>query len=132
MKYLMLIAVDPSSRPADRAAGEKLMAEYQTFSQRIAGSGELVAADRLADAGTATSVRVRDGKTVLTDGPFAETTEQLGGFYIIDVPDLDRAVELAAQIPNARDGVVEVRPISAELGGQATPARPGTGRGPGR
>ena len=112
MKYLMLIAVDPSSRPADRAAGEKLMADYQTFSQRIAGSGELVAADRLADAGTATSVRVRDGKTVLTDGPFAETTEQLGGFYIIDVPDLDRAVELAAQIPNARDGVVEVRPIS--------------------
>jgi hypothetical protein len=113
MKYLMLIAVDPSSRPADRAAGEKLMAEYETFNQQIAGSGELVAADRLEVAGTATSVRVRDGKTVLTDGPFAETTEQLGGFYIIDVPDLDRALELAAQIPNARDGVVEVRPIAA-------------------
>jgi hypothetical protein len=113
MKYLMLIAVDPSSRPADRAAGEKLMAGYETFNQQIASSGELVAADRLEVAGTATSVRVRDGKTVLTDGPFAETTEQLGGFYIIDVPDLDRALELAAQIPNARDGVVEVRPIAA-------------------
>jgi hypothetical protein len=113
MKYLMLIAVDPSSRPADRAAGEHLMAAYETFNQQITGSGELVAADRLEVAGTATSVRVRDGKTVLTDGPFAETTEQLGGFYIIDVPDLDRALELAAQIPNARDGVVEVRPIAA-------------------
>ena len=113
MKYLMLIAVDPSSRPADRAAGEQLMAGYETFNQQIAGSGELVGGDRLEVAGTATSVRVRDGKTVLTDGPFAETTEQLGGFYIIDVPDLDRALELAAQIPNARDGVVEVRPIVA-------------------
>jgi len=113
MKYLMMIAVDRSSRPASLAAGEKLMAEYLAFNQRITGSGELVTGDRLEDAGTATSVRVRDGKTMLTDGPFAETTEQLGGFYIIDVPDLDRALELAAQIPNARDGVVEVRPIVA-------------------
>lgn len=113
MKYLMMIAVDRSSRPASRAAGETLMAEYQAFNQRITGSGELVTGDRLEDAGTATSVRVRDGKTLLTDGPFAETTEQLGGFYIIDVPDLDRALQLAAQIPNARDGVVEVRPIAA-------------------
>jgi hypothetical protein len=113
MKYLMLIAVDGSSRPADRAAGEKLMAEYQTFTEGITGSGELVAADRLAGAEAATCVRVRDGKTVLTDGPFAETTEQLGGFYIVEVPDLDRALQLAAQIPNARDGVVEVRPIAA-------------------
>jgi hypothetical protein len=113
MKYLMLIAVDPSNRPTDRAAGEKLMAGYEAFTQRVVGSGELVAADRLQTADTATSVRVRDGKTVLTDGPFAETTEQPGGFYIVDVPNLDRALELAVQIPNARDGVVEVRPIAA-------------------
>jgi hypothetical protein len=113
MKYLMLIAVDPSSRPADQVAGEKLMAEYQAFTEAIAGSGELVTADRLAGAEAATCARVRDGKTVLTDGPFAETTEQLGGFYLVDVPDLDRALELAARIPNARDGVVEVRPIAA-------------------
>lgn len=112
MKYLMLIAVDRSSPPADRVAGEKLMAEYQAFTEAIAGSGELVTGDRLAGAEAATCVRVRDGKTVLTDGPFAETTEQLGGFYLVDVPDLDRALELAARIPNARDGVVEVRPIA--------------------
>jgi hypothetical protein len=89
------------------------MAEYESFTSGIADSGELVTADRLADADTATCVRVRDGKMVLTDGPFAETTEQLGGFYIVDVPDLDRALALAAQIPNAWDGVVEVRPITA-------------------
>ncbi len=113
MRNLMMIAVDPSSRPAGRAAGEKLMAEYHAFNQRITGAGGLISGDRPEEAGTATSGRVRDGKTVLTDGPFAETTEQLGGFYIIDVPDLDRALQLAAQIPNARDGVVEVRPIAA-------------------
>lgn len=113
MKYLMLIAVDPASRPADRAAVEKLMAEYWAFTDGITGSGELVAADRLAGADTATCVRVREGKTVFTDGPFAESTEQLGGYYVVDVPDLDRALELAAQIPNARDGVVEVRPLAA-------------------
>jgi hypothetical protein len=111
MKYMLLIAVDPAHRPADQAAGELMMKDYYAFSQLIRDTNEFVAGEQLAGNDTATTVRVRDGKTAITDGPFAETTEQLGGFYIVDVPNLDRALELAALIPNARDGVIDVRPI---------------------
>ena len=78
------------------------MSEYLAFTQRIAESGELIAGDPLQGIDTATAVRVRDGKTSSTDGPFAETKEVLGGYYLVDVPDLDRAIELAAQIPRCR------------------------------
>ena len=109
MKYMLLIYTDPSAfNPAD---GEKLMGEYMAFTQEILDSGEMVAGDPLEAAETATSVRVRDGKRATTDGPFAETKEVLGGYYIVDVKDLDRAVELAGKIPDARTGSIEVRPV---------------------
>lgn len=111
MKYLLLIASDPKYAPADQAAGEKMMADYMAFTDLIAKSGELVAGDQLEGRDTATTVRIREGRTAITDGPFAETTEQIGGYYIVDVPHLDRALELAALIPSAHFGAVEVRPI---------------------
>ena len=109
MKYMLLIYSDPTAfNPAD---GEKIMGEYMAFTQEILDSGEMVAGDPLEGSETATSVRVRDAKRTTTDGPFAETKEVLGGYYIVDVKDLDRAVELAAKIPDSRTGVVEVRPV---------------------
>jgi hypothetical protein len=111
MKYLLLICDDPASWPTDSAEQETVTKEYATFTEAIAASGELAGGERLRGIEDATSVRVRNGKRTLTDGPFAETTEHIGGYYVVDVADLDRAVELAAQIPAARAGVVEVRPI---------------------
>jgi hypothetical protein len=104
MKYVLLIHDDPSRQ-------DDLTPEYMTFTKSILESGEMLGGDKLQGAETATSVRVRDGRTTTTDGPFAETKEVLGGYYIVDVKDLDRALELAAQIPSARYGTVEVRPI---------------------
>jgi hypothetical protein len=106
VKYLLLIADDPGA-PAD----ENVIKEYAAFTEGIVASGEMAGGERLHGVESATSVRVRNGRTVATDGPFAETKEQLGGYYIVDVTDLDRALELAARIPAARTGVVEVRPI---------------------
>jgi len=109
MKYMLLITNDPSQ--FDPANAEKMHQEYMAFTQEILDSGEMVAGDPLEGADTATTVRVRGGKRATTDGPFAETKEVLGGYYIVDVKDLDRAVELAAKIPDARNAGVEVRPI---------------------
>ena len=105
MKYVLLIHDDPNRT-------EDLTPEYMTFSQSILESGELLGGDKLEGVETATSVRVRDGRTSTTDGPFAETKEVLGGYYVVDVKDLDRALELASQVPSARFGTVEVRPIA--------------------
>jgi len=102
MKYMLLIYEDRSSVPDSDAAMEKILAEYHAFTRDIVESN---------GTDTATSVRVRGGKTAMTDGPFAETKEQLGGFYLVDVADLDRALELAARLPAARTGVIEVRPL---------------------
>ena len=107
MKYLLLIADDPAAV----AAAPDRTQEYIKFTEGIVASGEMVGGERLHGVDNATSVRVRNGRTLATDGPFAETKEQLGGYYLVDVSDLDRALELAAQIPAARTGVVEVRPI---------------------
>jgi hypothetical protein len=104
MKYVLLIHDDPNRQ-------DDLTPEYMTFTKSILESGEMVGGDKLQGPETATSVRVRDGRASITDGPFAETKEVLGGYYIVDVKDLDRALELAAQIPSARYGTVEVRPI---------------------
>src|SRR5437868_6214071 len=98
-----------------------MFADYGKFTQDIVNSGEFVAGDALAPVETATTVRVRGGERALTDGPFAETKEVLGGYYIVDVKDLDRAVELAALIPVAARGIdsIEVRPVmdvSAAMG----------------
>jgi hypothetical protein len=109
MKYMLLIYTDPAA--FDPAQGEQIHNEYMAFTQEILDSGELVAGDPLEAAETATSVRVRNGKRTTTDGPFAETKEVLGGYYIVEVKDLDRAVELAGKLPDSRTGMVEVRPV---------------------
>ena len=112
MKYLLLIAGDAekfAQLPAEEQAG--WMGEYFAFTAAIQESGEMVAGDPLHPVDTATTVTVDGGKVVTTDGPFAETKETIGGYYIVDVPSLERAVELAAQIPDARTGKVEVRQV---------------------
>lgn len=109
MQYLLLIyAAETEEAALDQDA---IMAEYGTFTQGIVQSGAMRAADRLKPVATATTVRIRDGKTLTTDGPFAETREQLGGYYLIEAKDLDEATAIAAKIPSARYGSVEVRPV---------------------
>jgi hypothetical protein len=88
-----------------------MTAEYGTFTQSIIQSGHFKAGDGLQPSTTATTVRVREGKVLTTDGPFAETREQLGGYYLVEAKDLDAAIAIAARIPGARNGSVEVRPI---------------------
>jgi hypothetical protein len=95
----------------DAAAGKKMGEEYGAFTQSIIQSGHFKAGDGLQPTSTATTVRVRDGKTLTTDGPFAETREQLAGYYLVEAKDLDTALEIAARIPGAKTGSVEVRPI---------------------
>jgi len=112
MQYLLLIyANEVEYAKIDPAASQKIMGEYQTFTQSIIQSGSFKAGDRLQPTSTATTVRVKDGKTLTTDGPFAETREQLGGYYLIEAKDLDAAIGIAARIPGARHGSIEVRPI---------------------
>ena len=108
MQYLLLIY----ENEADSDYGDQaLMAEYGAFTQGIVQSGHFKAGDALQSVTTATTVRVKDGKTIATDGPFAETREQLGGYYAIEAKDLDEAIAIAARIPAARKGSIEVRPI---------------------
>ena len=85
--------------------------EYGTFTQSLRDSGAYVSADQLQPVATATTVRVRKGETLLTDGPFAETKEQLGGYYLVEAKDMDEALKIAERIPSARYGSVEVRPV---------------------
>src|SRR5271169_2936712 len=106
MQYLLLI-YSAENEPTP----EGMLAEYGTFTQDIIQSGAFKAADRLQPVSAATTVRVRDGKTLTTDGPFAETREQLGGYYLVEAKDLDEAVGIAAKVPTARHGSIEVRPI---------------------
>lgn len=112
MKYLCLIYENEknweSMPPAD---SEAIMNEYFTFTEDIQKNGKLVAGEALQPTPTATTVRVRNGKVSTTDGPFVETKEQLGGFYLIEAKDLNDAIQVAARIPSARFGAVEVRPI---------------------
>ena len=112
MQYLLLIYRNEAQQgqiaPADY---QKLLAEYSAYTQSIVRSGHFKAGDGLQPTKTATTVRVRDGKTLATDGPFAETREQLGGYYLVEAGDLDAAIALAARIPGARDGSIEVRPV---------------------
>jgi len=112
MQYLLLIYRNEAElskmTPDDR---QKMSAEYGTYTQSIVQSGHFKAGDGLQPTTTATTVRVREGKTLTTDGPFAETREQLGGYYLVEAKDLDAAIALAARIPGARDGSIEVRPV---------------------
>jgi len=112
MEYVCLIysrEADEASRTPERMQME--IDEYNAFTNDVVEGGLYVAAEALHATQTATTVRVRDGKTVTTDGPFAETKEQLGGYYVINCKDLDEAIALAAKIPSAKWGSIEVRPI---------------------
>ena len=112
MQYLMLIyRNEAEALKADPETARKMTAEYGAFTQSIIQSGHFKAGDALHPVTAATTVRVRKGETLMTDGPFAETREQLGGYYLIEAKDLDEAAAIAARIPGARDGSIEVRPI---------------------
>jgi len=114
MQYLLLIYGEErhwdTLQDADR---QKIYKEYMAFSEDIKTSGNYVGGNELQPIGTASTVRVRNGKRAVTDGPFAETKEQLGGYYLVEAKDLDEALNLAARIPSVRWGAIEVRPINA-------------------
>jgi len=112
MQYLCLIYESEAAFDSrSEAEQQAIMADYFTFTNDVQESGHMVAGDALLPTETATTVRVRDGQVVTTDGPFAETKEQLGGYYLLECKDLDDAITQAAKIPGARHGCVEVRPI---------------------
>jgi hypothetical protein len=120
MKYILLIHDDEKAwgqlADSDR---QKIYGEYAQFMAQIKSTGQYLGGNQLQPTTSATSVRVRDGRRLVTDGPFAETHEQLGGFFLVDARDLDEAIAIAARIPSAREGTIEVRPI-VESGEQAT------------
>jgi hypothetical protein len=109
MKYMLLIY----SKESDYTEGERAecMAESTAICHDLQTEGKFLGASPLHSVTTATSLRVRDGKRLITDGPFAETTEQLGGYYIIDVRNLDEAIAIASRLPPVKKGTVEIRPI---------------------
>ena len=112
MQYLLLIYGDESAQKnATQADMNAMFAAYRDFTQSLITNGHMKAGDALQPTTTATTVRVRDGKTLRTDGPFAETKEQLGGYYLVEAKDLDEATKLAARIPGAKTGSIEVRPV---------------------
>ena len=112
MKYLCLIYEDRfAGKTLPQTEIEKAMKEYWVFEDGIKQTGHYLGSNALEDTSTATTVRVRNGKVATTDGPFAETKEQLGGYYLIDAKDLNDAINVAAKIPSAKWGAVEVRPI---------------------
>lgn len=119
MQYLLMIytdeAIDDAMAPEEMGA---LLESYGRFAAELTEAGALVGGERLHPVATATSVRSQGGKVTLTDGPFAETKEQLGGFFIIDVPGLDEALALAKKVPSVVHGTIEVRPIWAMEDGQ--------------
>ena len=112
MRYLCLI-YDEEKKMAAMSKGEQdaFMGEYFGFTEDIKKSGHYIGGEALQPVGTATTVRLRGGKMSTTDGPFAETKEQLGGFYLINAKDLNDALQIAAKIPSAKTGTIEVRPI---------------------
>jgi hypothetical protein len=109
MKYMMLVYVTESDINEEQR--EQCYEESSALSRDLAAKGKFIASGPLQSVRTATSVRVRDGRRLITDGPFAETREQLGGYYLIDADDLDEAIDIAARIPPARFGTIEVRPV---------------------
>lgn len=114
MKFLCLIRAEKVMEQMPEAAAAKHFEDYREFTRAIRQSGQFVGCNRLLPPGTATTVRVREGKVSTTDGPYAETKEQLGGYYVIEAKDLDDAVRVAARIPGAWIGSVEVQPIAED------------------
>jgi hypothetical protein len=112
MKYAFTIYVDESARDtASEEESQAMTQAYHAVTQEMQEKGVLVAGEGLYPTQTATTVRVRDGERAVSDGPFAETKEQLGGFYVLDCKDLDEAIEWAAKIPGSQIGSIEVRPV---------------------
>jgi hypothetical protein len=112
MRYLMLLYGDESAyASATPEQMGQMLADYNAFHGEMAQRGTMLAAERLQPSMTATTVSVSNGKTITTDGPFVETKEQLAGIYVFECKDLDEAIEVAAKIPAARHGKIEVRPI---------------------
>jgi hypothetical protein len=112
MKYLCLIYDEEKTIDAmSSTESAAFMGEYFAFTRGIQESGQFVAGEALQPVATATTVRIRNGRMSTTDGPFAETREQLGGFYLVEAKDLDEAIQVAAKIPSARTGSIEVRPV---------------------
>jgi hypothetical protein len=111
MRYLLLIYSEEPTGAPDPAEGEKVMQEYWAYTQAINEAGVNQGGEALEPTSSATTVSVKDGERIVTDGPFAETREVLGGYYLLDVPDLDAALDWAARCPGAKHGKVEVRPI---------------------
>jgi hypothetical protein len=120
MKYILLIYNEEKAwANLTEAQGRQLMGEYIQFTKEIQENGNYNAGSQLQPTASATAVRVRDGKRLVTDGPFAETREQLGGYYLIDAKDLDEAISIASRIPSAKTGTIEVRPL-VQTGAPAT------------
>lgn len=112
MKYMLLIYADPAVAPQSEAEHDALFHGFQTWTADLRSSGAFVTGDPLAPPSSATTVRVRDEKLGVTDGPYAETKEWLGGFCIIEAASLDSALEIASKCPGAKHGSVEIRPIA--------------------
>jgi hypothetical protein len=117
MKYMLLIYMEENAM--DQTEREHCYAESTELTHELNSRGQYLSANPLLPVSTATSVRVREGKRLVTDGPFAETREQLGGYFLIDAKDLNEAIAIASRIPGARKGTVEVRPVM-ELAGLPT------------
>jgi hypothetical protein len=112
MEYLLLIySSEADSKKIGAAEQAEVFQGYMTFTQDLTKSGKNKGGNALEQVVTATTVRVRNGKTTVTDGPFAETKEQLGGYYLVEAKDLDEAISIAARIPGAKYGSIEVRPV---------------------
>ena len=112
MQYILLIYENEAeAKGRNKEESQRIWGEYMAFTGSVKESGHMRAGEPLESTATATTVRVKAAKTVKTDGPFAETREQLGGFYIVEAKDLDEAVGIAARIPTAKHGSIEVRPI---------------------
>jgi hypothetical protein len=112
MQYLVLIYSEEPASPPPPEAVAQIGAEYGRFTGMLRERGAFVGGEELQPTSTATTVRVREGRALITDGPFAETKEALGGFYLIEAKDLDEAIELAGQCPGAQWGSIEVRPVN--------------------
>ena len=112
MKYMLLICDDEKAWGGlSEAERQKIYGEYRELRGQLIASGEFLGGSQLHPTSAATSVRVRDGRRLVTDGPFAETREQIGGYFLIEAKNLDEAIAIAARIPSARMGTIEVRPL---------------------
>jgi len=115
MQYALLIYAAPGSRGAESRSDDGVFGSWVDYTQAVKSAGALLAAEQLESVETATSVRLRGGERLLTDGPFVETKEHLLGFYLVEVPDLDAALEWASRMPVVRHGTVEVRPVKRDM-----------------